>query len=86
MNTGKKSSPENRTWDILAVVLLACAILTAVTRLVVTKWTEELYAVQTLAFLGVLLGFAIGYSRFSPRFSLFLGAAYGLIAIPWQMG
>ncbi len=86
MLTRLKLSSENRTWDILAVVLLACAILTSVTRLVVTKWTEELYAVQTLAFLGVLLGFALGYSRFSPRFSIFLGAAYGLVAIPWQMG
>jgi transglutaminase-like putative cysteine protease len=86
MNHGQKSTPEIRTWDILAAVLLVCAILTAVTRLVVTKWTEELYVVQTLAFLGVLLGLAIGYSRFSPRLSLLLSVAYGAVMIPWQIG
>ena len=86
MKNPKKSSPETRIWDILAAVLLVCAMLTAVTRLVVTKWTEELYVVQTLAFLGVLLGLAIGYSRFSPRVSLLLGAAYGAVLIPWQIG
>ncbi len=86
MKAQQKPQLEPRWWDALSALLLVCAILTAATRLVVTNWTEDLYLVQTLAFLGVVLGLALGQSRFSPRLATFLAILYGLALIPWQIG
>ena len=74
-----------RWWDPLTALLLFCALLTAVTRLVVTRWTEELYIVQTLAFIGGLLGLALGQSRFSKRVVLWMSLGYSLVIVPWQL-
>ena len=49
-----------RWWDWPAAILLLAAILTATTRLIATHWTEELPLVQTVAFLGVVSGLALG--------------------------
>lgn len=75
-----------RWWDFPAAILLLAAILTAATRLVSTNWTENLDIIQTLAFFGVIAGFALGKSLFSPSTILVLSAAYGAFAIPWQLG
>jgi transglutaminase-like putative cysteine protease len=90
MNILKKIKAQSvaldRWWDPLAALLLVCALLTAATRLVVTRWTEELYVAQTLAFLGVLLGLAFGQSRFSPRVVFWMAMGYSIVVIPWQLG
>ena len=86
MKTSGSAVPHTRWWDPLAAVLLVVAVLTAATRLTSTRWTVDLYLVQNLAFMGVLLGLALGYSRFSARVVPFFVVAYGLFMIPWQLG
>jgi transglutaminase-like putative cysteine protease len=83
-----KPNSENlvRWWDWPAAILLLATILTATTRLIATRWTEELPLVQTVAFLGAIAGLALGQSRFSPRTSRAFAIAYGLFIIPWQLG
>ena len=75
-----------RWWDLPTALLLLAALATVATRLVATNWTIDLNIVQVLAFLGVLLGFALGQSLFSPRTAGFLAIAYGLFLIPYQLG
>ena len=75
-----------RWWDLPAALLLMAALTTAATRLVATHWTRHLEIVQTLAFFGVLLGLALGKSRFSPRIVAFFAIAYGAFAVPQQLG
>jgi transglutaminase-like putative cysteine protease len=75
-----------RWWDLPAALLLLAALSTAATRLVATHWTRHLEIVQTLAFFGVLLGLALGKSRFSPRIAAFFAIAYGGFAVPQQLG
>jgi transglutaminase-like putative cysteine protease len=86
MSGKEKRKPFIRWWDFPAALLLVTAILTAATRLVATQWTVNLSIVQTLVFFGVLAGLALGYSRFSARWTVFFAFAYGLFAIPWQLG
>ncbi|MBN1149240.1 MAG: transglutaminase domain-containing protein [Anaerolineales bacterium] len=80
------NSPSQRWWDLPAALLLLAAMSTAATRLVATKWTSHLPIAQTLVFYGVILGLALGQSRFSSRLAGFLAFAYGAFAIPHQLG
>ena len=75
-----------RWWDIPAATLLMVAAITAATRLVATRWTDNLSIIQTIAFLGVIAGLALGKSRFSPRLVFFFSLCYGLFTVPWQLG
>jgi transglutaminase-like putative cysteine protease len=75
-----------RWWDFPAVLLLIAALLTAATRLVTTDWTDNLARIQNLVILGALAGLALGQSRFSARLVVLFGLAYGLFAVPWQLG
>jgi transglutaminase-like putative cysteine protease len=75
----------NRWWDFPAALCLFCAVMASATRLTSTVWTVHLGRVQAAAFIGILLGFAIGYSRFSPRVARWLGFLYGIIAVPWLL-
>lgn len=81
-----KSTNLDRWWDPLSALLLVCALLTAATRLVATHWTEELFVVQTLVLLGLILGIALGQSRFSGRVAFLLAIGYSIVIIPWQLG
>jgi len=84
--TQAKASPLGRTWDWPAALFLAGAVLLAARRLTITEWTEELARVQPLALLGVVLGLALGYSRFRTWLVVFLSCAYGALFLPWQLG
>ncbi len=86
MKSQAKAGNFIRWWDPLSALLLICALLTAATRLVVTRWTGELYVVQTLVFLGALLGMALGQSQFSPRVVFWLALGYSIVILPWQLG
>ena len=86
MNNQTKAGSLIRWWDPLSALLLICALVTAATRLVVTRWTGELYVVQTLVFLGGLLGMALGQSRFSPKAVFWIALGYSIVIIPWQLG
>ncbi len=75
-----------RWWDAASALLLMAAMLISASRLVATDWTGHLSIVQTLAFFGVIAGFLLGLSRFSPRTTVIFAFIYGLFAIPWQLG
>jgi transglutaminase-like putative cysteine protease len=82
----ESNNSSNRWWDVPAAVILLVALVTAATRLVATRWTDHLPIVQTIAFLGVIAGMALGKSRFSPRLVFFFTVCYGLFTVPWQLG
>src|SRR3989304_1458051 len=75
-----------RWWDWPAALLLIAAIVTAATRLNATNWTEHLNLVQTIAFLGVIAGLALGKSIFSASTSLLFATVYSLFAVVWRVG
>lgn len=80
------TSSLGRWWDIPAALMLLAAHLIVAKRLVITEWTDHLSVVQTLTFLAVLAGLALGQSAFSSRRVAAFALAYGLFAIPWQLG
>jgi transglutaminase-like putative cysteine protease len=82
--TAQKTS--QRWWDWWSVGFLAVAVITSATRLYATHWTTYLERVQYLAFLGLLAGVTLGFSRFSPKVVKWIGLAYTLFAIPAQLG
>ena len=81
-----KPEPPERWWDLSAAALLSMALLTAASRLVATQWTDHLELAQTITLLGLLAGFALGKSRFSPRLVGILALAYGVFSVPWLIG
>ncbi|MEW5868695.1 MAG: transglutaminase domain-containing protein [Chloroflexota bacterium] len=85
-NELENEAQHQRWWDLPSALLLLAAMLTASSRLVATRWTIELALTETLAFFGCIAGLALGQSRFSPRLARFFAFAYGLFAIPWQLG
>lgn len=77
---------QTRWWDPLSAIIILCLMVTAATRLVVTRWTESLSLTQTLVVLGVILGVLLGLSRFSGRTTTIIAFLYGLVLVPWQVG
>jgi transglutaminase-like putative cysteine protease len=75
-----------RWWDFPAIFLLIASLLTGATRLSATGWTIHLEIVQTVVVLGAILGFALGYSKFSSRLAGLFTILYGIFIIPWQLG
>jgi len=59
---------------------------TAAARLTVTTWTDHLNVATVLACLGVLIGLALGQSRFSSRWAAVFALVYSLFAVPWRLG
>jgi transglutaminase-like putative cysteine protease len=86
MEISTENQKSARWWDLLSALLLIAALITASTRLAATRWTEHLTIVENITFLGVVLGLALGQSRFSTWLSRFFAFAYGLFLIPWQLG
>lgn len=80
------STESARWWDWLAALLLLVCLSIAADRLVVTHWTYHLELAQSLTLLGILVGLALGQSRFSWRLAAGLALALGLFAIPWRFG
>jgi transglutaminase-like putative cysteine protease len=74
-----------RWWDAPAALLLLIALLTGAGRLIATEWVDHLNLVQTLAFLGVAAGLALGQSMFPPALAFAFGLLYGLFFVPWQV-
>lgn len=78
--------PKKRWVDVISIVLVMICLFIASLRLLATRWTENLTITQTIAFFGIILGLALGYSIFSHRVSIFFAISYGIITIPWQLG
>jgi transglutaminase-like putative cysteine protease len=57
----------------------------AAARLVTTDWAPFLYFAESLAAFGVVLGLALGASRFRSRTAFSVAAAYSAVLIPWQL-
>ncbi len=86
MNIDTSQNSTNRWWDLPAAALLLAALLICAARLIATRWTSELTITQMLVAFGAIAGLALGKSRFSPGLVAFFATAYGLFAIPWQLG
>lgn len=71
-------------WDWLSGILLFLLLQISAARLVVTNWAPYLYFAETLAALGIMLGLAIGASRFRAGVSFWLSVAYTIVVVPWQ--
>ncbi len=80
-----KKPPLPRWWDPFAAILLIAAFQTVALRLAATRWTPELGVVQLLAFAGVIVGLALGQSRFSVFGAFLCQAAYGLALVPLRL-
>lgn len=72
-------------WDWLNAGLIVAVIFTVAVRLETTRWTADLTNVTILAFLGSLLGLALGASQFQKRGLLWLGLGYSLTLVPAQL-
>lgn len=82
----KSITRSNRWWDLPAALLLAVVLTISFSRLLATEWTEGLRIIYIIVYVGLLAGFALGYSQFSPRRVTFFAVAYGLFVIIWQLG
>src|SRR5690606_2107559 len=74
----------SRWWDLPSAVLLFVAVLFSAWRLQTTDWTEGLGHVRNVAILGLLVGLALGQSRFQKRGVILLSIGYMLVFFLWQ--
>ncbi len=74
-----------RPWDWQAAVLTVTLVQIAAIRLVISEWVPFLSVVETLSFIGAVLGLVIGYSTFTRRQTIWIGVEYGLLLIPIQL-
>ena len=81
----KASVPTRQSWDWPSAILLFLMVQVAASRLVITRWTPYLFFTQTLSAFAVVLGLALGTSRFRPRTVRWLAWLYSLVILPWQM-
>jgi len=79
------SQPNEQLWDWRAALFAIALVEISSTRLVVTGWTPYLYFTQTIGFIGVILGLALGTSIFSRQTVTRLAAGYTLLLIPAQL-
>jgi len=82
----KEKKKPLRWWDWSSAILLLVILQIAATRLVATKWTDDLSLIQIVTLLGTLIGLTLGQSIFSRNVSLFFSLAYAICIIPWQLG
>jgi transglutaminase-like putative cysteine protease len=76
--------PQSRWWDWAAVALHFVLLQTVASRLVATTWTPFLYLTQTFAYMGFVIGMALGYSTFHRRTVRVLNFLYMLVLVPLQ--
>ena len=74
---------QKRWWNFPAVFCLVTAILISAARLEATDWAEHLGNVYFLALIAVLLGLALGQSRFKPGWVALIAMLYSLAIVPW---
>jgi transglutaminase-like putative cysteine protease len=76
-----------RSWrlDWLSIFLVMSLFQVAVTRLIVTRWTDFLVFSQSLTTIAAVLGLSLGYSQFKKKLVSWLAIGYSLTLIPWQL-
>jgi transglutaminase-like putative cysteine protease len=80
-----KGTVPSRLWDWRAALLTLAVVEISSTRLVLTEWAPFLYFTQTMAFFGVILGLALGYSRFSRPVVVRIAAGYTVMVVHLQL-
>jgi len=78
----KKSLPQPYWWDWPAISLLFILIYILTSRLLITDWTSYLNFTQISAFLGLVIGLALGYSQFNPKAARWISFCYMVIMLP----
>ncbi|MBI5945846.1 MAG: transglutaminase domain-containing protein [Chloroflexi bacterium] len=74
-----------RWWDLPSAVFLFLATLFSAWRLQSTGWTDGLEYVRSVALLGLLVGLALGQSKFQKRGVNILAVGYMLALLTWQL-
>jgi transglutaminase-like putative cysteine protease len=78
-------TPTARQWDWISAGLLFLMLQMPAARLVTTDWAPFLYWTETMSGVGVLLGLALGASKFRGRTAALLALAYAATILPWQL-
>lgn len=78
----EKSS--TRWWDLPSAIFLFFAFLFSTWRLQSTNWTDGLEYVGNVALLGLIIGLALGQSRYQRRGVVLLSIGYMLVVFCWQ--
>lgn len=73
-------------FDWSALILLLLMNLVAAWALNATEWADHLELIPLISFIAVWAGAALARSFFPGWFAAFLGTAYGLFIVGWQMG
>ncbi len=73
-----------RWWDLPSTIFLFLIILFSAWKLQTTDWAEGLGYVLNVALLGLIVGLALGQSKFQKRGIIFLSIGYMLIVFIWQ--
>lgn len=73
-----------RWWDVPSAILLFLIIQVSAWRLQATNWVEPLNLVSNVAIIGLLVGMALGQSKFQRRNVILLSSAYMLVTFTWQ--
>ena len=74
-----------RHWDFWSAAILTLILMTASRRLYATNWTFGLQTVLLLTLLGVILGLALGSSKFSRLAVSLLSLGYSVVVLPLVM-
>ncbi|MCJ7624960.1 MAG: transglutaminase-like domain-containing protein [Anaerolineaceae bacterium] len=66
-------------------MLLITSLWVAGLRLLGTKWTPQLDKVEFALMVGVIFGIVLGYSSFNSKTSRWIGAAFSITVLSWQL-
>jgi len=76
----------DRWWNFLSAFLLLAAFMMTALKIQSTNWTEDLYLLNWLTFIGFVLGLGIGYSQFGKSVSSIFIFLYSILIIPYAIG
>jgi transglutaminase-like putative cysteine protease len=74
-----------RWWDLPSAIFLFLAVLFSAWHLQATSWTDGLEHVRNMALLGLLVGLALGQSKYQKRGVTFLAIGYMLVFLTRQL-
>lgn len=75
-----------RWWDFPAILCLVSSLWVAVWRIQATKWTSDLYRLENLVLIGLILGLLLGKSGFKIPIPRWMGIIFTVFFVPWQLG
>ncbi|HSM24901.1 MAG TPA: transglutaminase domain-containing protein, partial [Anaerolineaceae bacterium] len=76
----------NRWWNFTSISILFFALIITSLKIQATGWTENLFLLNWLTFVGYFLGLAIGYSVFKPFLVSIFIFFFSIIILPWSIG